>query len=345
VLLTTGAGSHRAAGVVSADSVTDVRFRYEHGNSCPAGGPSLVRAVSRALLTLLLVAWAAPAFAVTVTAMWDPNAEPNIAGYKLSYGTQTGVYGTVIDVGNVTSYSLSLNPGQYYFAVQAYNTDGLISPYSIEVPYLVTTGTAPAIVSVTPNSGPVGTPVAIAGSGFGVSQGTSTVSFNSVTASPTSWSDTSISVPVPSGATTGNVTVTVGGTASNGVTFTVNRPPTLTAVANQTNPENATVSLPLVGSDPDGNPLTYSATNLPPGAGINASTGLISGTLTFASAGSYAVTATVSDGTLSASRSFTWTVTDVNRAPTLTADREIRRIRRMRRCRCRWPAAIPTATR
>jgi hypothetical protein len=82
------------------------------------------------------------------------------------------------------------------------------------------------------------------------------------------------------------------------------------------------VSLPLAGSDPDGNPLTYSATNLPPGAGINASTGVISGTLTFASAGSYAVTATVSDGTLSASQSFTWTVTNVNRAPDVDRDRE-----------------------
>jgi PKD repeat protein len=121
------------------------------------------------------------------------------------------------------------------------------------------------------------------------------------------------------------VTATVSdGTLSASQSFTwtvtnVNRAPTLTGVANQTNPENATVSLPLAGSDPDGNPLTYSATNLPPGAGINASTGVISGTLTFASAGSYPVTATVSDGTLSASQSFTWTVTNVNRAPTLTA--------------------------
>ena len=51
-------------------------------------------------------------------------------------------------------------------------------------------------------------------------QNLSTVSFNGVTATPTSWSATSIGVPVPAGATTGPVVVTVNGVASNGVTFT-----------------------------------------------------------------------------------------------------------------------------
>jgi hypothetical protein len=145
------------------------------------------------------------------------------------------------------------------------------------------------------------------------------VRFNGTTATPTSWSATSIVVPVPAGATTGNVVVTVGGLASNGVAFTINRPPTLAVVANQTNAEGNVVSLQLVGSDPDGNPITYSATNLPGGLSLNASTGLISGTLSTTSAGNYSVTATVADATLSASRSFSWTVTNVNHAPTLAA--------------------------
>src|SRR5262249_54146471 len=55
-------------------------------------------------------------------------------------------------------------------------------------------------------------------------QGTSTVTFNGTTATPTSWSATSIVVPVPAGATTGNVVVTVGGLASTGVSFTVTAP-------------------------------------------------------------------------------------------------------------------------
>jgi hypothetical protein len=95
-----------------------------------------------------------------------------------------------------------------------------------------------------------------------------------------------------------------------------NRAPTLAQPANQTGAVNATGSLQLAGSDPDGNALTYSATGLPPALGINASSGLISGTLT--SAGTFSVTATVSDGTLSNSKTFTWTVTAGNRAPVLT---------------------------
>ena len=89
------------------------------------------------------------------------------------------------------------------------------------VPFTVTTASAPTIASLTPNSGPVGTSVTIAGSNFGPSQGSSTVTFNGTAATPTSWSATSIVATVPTGATTGNVVVTVAGVASNGVSFTV----------------------------------------------------------------------------------------------------------------------------
>ena len=85
----------------------------------------------------------------------------------------------------------------------------------------VSFSTVPRIDSLTPASGPVGTPVTITGTTFGPTQGTSTVKFNGVTASPTSWSATSIVAPAPTGVTNGPVTVTVGGTVSNGVTFTL----------------------------------------------------------------------------------------------------------------------------
>ena len=63
--------------------------------------------------------------------------------------------------------------------------------------------------------------------------------------------------------------------------------------------------------------MTYSATGLPPALSLDPSLGTIAGTVT--TAGTFTVTATVSDGTLSGSQTFTWTVTNVNRAPTLTA--------------------------
>ena len=84
------------------------------------------------------------------------------------------------------------------------------------------TVTGPQITSLTPNSGPVGTPVTIAGTNFGSTQGSSSVKFNSIPATTvTTWSNTSIVADVPLGATTGGVAVTVAGISSNSPTFTV----------------------------------------------------------------------------------------------------------------------------
>ncbi len=83
----------------------------------------------------------------------------------------------------------------------------------------------PSIISLSPTSGAAGTSIIITGGGFGATQGTSTVTFNGTPATPASWSDTSIVAPVPGGATTGNVVVTVAGVNSNGVSFNVLAPP------------------------------------------------------------------------------------------------------------------------
>jgi hypothetical protein len=68
----------------------------------------------------------------------------------------------------------------------------------------------PWIQSLSPESGSVTTTVTITGDNFGDSPGT--VKFNNnITATPTSWNDSQIVVAVPSGATTGNIVVTVNG--------------------------------------------------------------------------------------------------------------------------------------
>src|SRR5439155_23215763 len=48
-----------------------------------------------------------------VTLAWDPNTEPDLAGYKVYVGTTSGVYSTPINVGNVTTYTVTgLQPGR-----------------------------------------------------------------------------------------------------------------------------------------------------------------------------------------------------------------------------------------
>ena len=82
----------------------------------------------------------------------------------------------------------------------------------------------PTISSLLPTNGPVGSAVVINGSGFGLTQSASKVTFNGVDAGLASnWSDTQITTTVPSGATTGDVMVvtTVGGSSARGTTFSV----------------------------------------------------------------------------------------------------------------------------
>jgi hypothetical protein len=75
----------------------------------------------------------------------------------------------------------------------------------------------PAITSIAPTSGRVGSQVTIAGLSFGSTQGSSAVMLGGVVAPVGSWSLNNITVTVPSGA----ATVNVGGLSSNSMPFTL----------------------------------------------------------------------------------------------------------------------------
>src|SRR5918993_1924344 len=78
---------------------------------------------------------AARAEAATVTLAWDPNSEVDLAGYTVLFGTQSGRYDRVIEVGKTTMWTFreaEVNK-TYYFVVQAVNTSGVRSEFSQEV--------------------------------------------------------------------------------------------------------------------------------------------------------------------------------------------------------------------
>jgi RHS repeat-associated protein len=81
----------------------------------------------------------------------------------------------------------------------------------------------PVVTSFSPVGGAIGAHVVVNGTGFGATQGSSTVSFNFTNAtSILNWSDTSITALVPTGATTGSVRVSVGGiTSGTGPAFLI----------------------------------------------------------------------------------------------------------------------------
>ena len=100
------------------------------------------------LLLVLLCSYSA-LYGANVVLVWDANTESDLAGYKVYYGTSSGTYGSAIDVGKVTTYTVAnLGPGTYFFAVTAHNTAGLESGYSNEVSTTVS-GTCSYTVSPT----------------------------------------------------------------------------------------------------------------------------------------------------------------------------------------------------
>ena len=100
----------------------------------------------------------------------------------------------------------------------------------------------------------------------------------------------------------------------------VNRPPVLADVPAFGGDENQPLQQQLVGSDPDAEDagkLVYSATGLPQGAVLDATSGLFSWTPTFEQAGQYPVTFSISDGILTDNKPATITINHVNRPPVL----------------------------
>ena len=123
--------------------------------------------------------------------------------------------------------SVATNPaGNAQLPVTTSTPDGS-PPMSSGTKGVIFNAPVPGISGLNPTSGTGGTSVTISGSNFGASQGSSTVKFNGKQATTiTSWSASSIVANVPAGTPegAGPVVVTVGGVASNGLTFTVTGP-------------------------------------------------------------------------------------------------------------------------
>jgi len=161
---------------------------------------------------------------------------------------------------------------------------------------------SPTISSLSPASGGPGDSITITGSGFRASQGTSTVKFNGTAAgTAASWSNTSITVAVPTGATNGNVVVTVNSQASNGAAFTT--VPSITSLSAISGIVGASITIAgaAFGASQGASTVTFGGTNATVSSWSNSS---ITAAVPSLTPGSRPVVVTTANGT-SGGSSFT----------------------------------------
>jgi len=168
----------------------------------------------------LRLAWNAP-----VTSSSGAGSDPTVAGDVVYWGDG---FGKTVRANDAATGAQLWSSGQLGGLVFSAPTvaDGRLfvatwngSDPSASHFYAFEPAPVPTIASFSPTSGHAGDPVTIAGSGF---TGASAVSFNGVAATFTVDSGTQISAVVPSGATSGPISVTApGGVATSDSSFTV----------------------------------------------------------------------------------------------------------------------------
>jgi len=119
--ISNAAGSKGLATAVAAGSTTITSV-----SGSVSGSTTLTVTASAAVVTL---SWDAP--------IANEDGSPvTLSGYKIYYGTSSGGYTKSVSVASTgttpVTYTLSLSPGTYYFAVTAVSIDGQESAYSNE---------------------------------------------------------------------------------------------------------------------------------------------------------------------------------------------------------------------
>ncbi|MCG8603952.1 IPT/TIG domain-containing protein [bacterium] len=200
---------------------------------------------------------------------WDENGltfdtAPALAGTPVSSVGTVDIGLAEIDVTSAISgngiYSFGLSTASSNL-VEYSSKEGATPPQLVITTDSSGSANLPVISSFNPVSGPVGTDVTITGSNF---TGASTVSFNGTDAPVFSVdSDTQISVTVPSGTTSGPISVTNGdGTGSSANDFSLFEPPTIASFGPSSGPVGAGVT--ITGSNFSGlTDISFNGTTAP----------------------------------------------------------------------------------
>jgi FtsP/CotA-like multicopper oxidase with cupredoxin domain len=167
-------------------------------------------------------------FTATVTGgSGTPTGSVTFSNGSTSLGSAT------LNSSGVATFSTTSLPAGTNSITAVYGGDSTYSG-STSSAVTVTVGTAPSISGVNANYGAPGATITITGTNFGASQASSTVTFSGIKATISSWTSTKIAALVPSTVTTGttgSLIVTVGGIASNAISFTYYPALTITSIS------------------------------------------------------------------------------------------------------------------
>ena len=112
-------------------------------------------------LVILLFGFSSKADAATVSLNWTKSPTSGVVGYRVYYGTASGVYGTPVSIGDLASTTITgLSPATtYYFTVRAFNSAGTESVSATEaVATIPPTPTPTPSPSASPTSSPTPMP-------------------------------------------------------------------------------------------------------------------------------------------------------------------------------------------
>ncbi len=332
---------------VLTNAIRHVSIGITEARDTPRIGMKYLRSCLRAVnLLLALAGLIGGAHAASVSFAWKPNSEPALAGYKLYYGPASATYTNHIALGLVTNHTVPglVNGATYYFALSAFDTNGVESDLTPELRF----PNPPALAAIANQSTPEDTSLTVnlvvsdADSPLSnltlaaTSSNVGLVANANISFSGSGSNRSMLIVPTANQSGTSTVTVTVSDgslTSSRNFVLTVSGTPDAPTISSIT---DVTVDEDVVSGAISFtvNDLETAATNLTVRATTSNSTLIPTNRITFAGtgasrtvtlrpatnqSGSASITLTVSDGTLSSSTTFNFTVRPLNDLPTITA--------------------------
>jgi hypothetical protein len=152
-----------------------------------------IRGSAHRLLLIGLLAGLAPGVrlvAGTLTLAWNQSSDPNVAGYRVYFGTVSRNYTNMVDAGAaITATFSNLAPATtYYFAATTYTAAGLESGFSAETSYSLAVPAQPPtldpINNLTINEGVGVQTVVLMGITSGASNQTATLTVSAFSSNP-----------------------------------------------------------------------------------------------------------------------------------------------------------------